>query len=173
MDLVFIFSPANRLKREFHRVGDAIYKGSLNKLPMGLRQSVMSFYFFFIKNRFQKDFWNIIFQLDQFSIYLLHQKKSFNVGGFFELDNNFFYSVSDWVWEILSHIMFVSWFDFRCWAPWFRMWYFSCNSKVWRINQQIDKYYSSFFMWRLKMYNKKTCFSDILILLSFKLFFIE
>lgn len=34
------------------------------------------------------------FQIDLFSIYLLHQKKSFNGGDFYELDNGFFYSVN-------------------------------------------------------------------------------
>lgn len=40
MDLIFIFLPANRLKREYHKVGEIIYNSSFTKLPQDLQRSV-------------------------------------------------------------------------------------------------------------------------------------
>ncbi|XP_031636516.1 gustatory receptor for bitter taste 93a [Contarinia nasturtii] len=80
LDMIFIFFPVNTLKRELHKVGKIIYRGSLNKLPLGLQRSI-----------------------EMFSIYLLHQKKGFMVGGIFELDNNFLYSILS---AMVSYIIF-------------------------------------------------------------------
>lgn len=40
LDLVFIFLPANRLKKEYHKVGGIIYNSSFTKLPQDLQRSV-------------------------------------------------------------------------------------------------------------------------------------
>lgn len=43
LDLLFTFSPANQLKREYHEIGIAIYKGYQTNVPLSFHQSVSTF----------------------------------------------------------------------------------------------------------------------------------
>lgn len=43
LDLLFTFSPANQLKREYHEIGIAIYKGYQTNVPLNFHRSVSTF----------------------------------------------------------------------------------------------------------------------------------
>lgn len=43
IDLLFTFSPANQLKREYHEIGVAIYKGYQTNIPLDFYRSVSLF----------------------------------------------------------------------------------------------------------------------------------
>lgn len=43
LDLLFAFSPANQLKREYHEIGVAIYKGYQTNIPRDFHRSVICF----------------------------------------------------------------------------------------------------------------------------------